>query len=131
MALQPVNPGSAYIAGKNEFVPQIDELIGLNEASDVILVALTEDLLVHAGALLAIGKVVASNGTAPTNMQWQFHHTSGLLDMCDIEIIRYGGNLSSGSCQPVHSCLSVASSLATAGQERIKNTHRRTYARDG
>ena len=127
MALQPINPGSAHIPGKNELVPQIDQLIGANEAANVIRIALTEDLLVHAGALLAIRKVVAAIRTAPTNMQRQFHHTSDLVDICDIKIIRHGGNLSSGSCQPVHSRLSVASSPAAAEQERVKNTHRRIH----
>ncbi len=68
MALQPISPGVAYIPGKNELVPQIDQLVGLNEAANVILIALTEDLLVHAGALLAICKVVAASRTAPTDM---------------------------------------------------------------
>jgi hypothetical protein len=68
MALQPISPGVAYISGKNELVPQIDQLVRLNEAANVILIALTEDLLVHAGALLAIRKVVAASGPAPTDM---------------------------------------------------------------
>jgi hypothetical protein len=37
MALQPFSPGVAYIPGKNELVPQIYQLVGLNEAANVIL----------------------------------------------------------------------------------------------
>ena len=68
MALQPISPGLAHIPRKNELVPEIDQLVGLNEAANVILVALSEDLLIHAGALLAIGKVVSASRATPTNM---------------------------------------------------------------
>ena len=68
MTLQPISPGVTHIPRKNELVPQIYQLVGTNEAANVILIALTEDLLVRAGALLAICKVVAASRAAPTDM---------------------------------------------------------------
>jgi hypothetical protein len=54
--------------GQNQLVPQIDQLIRANESADVVFIALTEDLLVHPGALLTISEVVMARRATPTDV---------------------------------------------------------------
>jgi hypothetical protein len=53
---------------QNQLVPQIDQLIRANKPADIVLIALTEDLFVHAGALLTVGEVVLPRRAAPTDV---------------------------------------------------------------
>jgi hypothetical protein len=42
----PLGPGPAHPPGQGQFLPELQELVEVDEATDVVLVAFTEDLLV-------------------------------------------------------------------------------------
>jgi hypothetical protein len=65
--------------GQDNLVPQIDQFICANEPANVVFIALTENLFVHASALLAISEVVAARRAAPTDVQRQLHYATDLL----------------------------------------------------
>ena len=111
---QPVRPCLAHMAGQNNDVPQIDQVVHINETPNVVFITLSKHLFVHAGALPAISQVVSARRAAPANMQWQLHHAGGFLDPCRIEIVRHCGNLGDGSCQSFRDCLSVPASPGSA-----------------
>jgi hypothetical protein len=81
MTFDPVGPSLADVAGQNQLVPQVDELIDANEPTDVVLVPLSENLFVYPSALPAIGQVVTPNWSAPTDVQRQLDNAGSLRNV--------------------------------------------------
>jgi hypothetical protein len=50
----------AHVPGQYQLIPHIDEVIRTNETTNVVVVALAENLFIHPCSLLAIGKVVVT-----------------------------------------------------------------------
>ena len=63
MTFYPVGPCFADVEWQYQLVPKFDELINSNEPADVVFVPLPEHLLVHPGAIPAIGQVVTPGWT--------------------------------------------------------------------
>jgi hypothetical protein len=59
----PVGPCFADVEWQYQLVPKFDELVNSNEPADVVFVPLPEHLLVHPGAIPAIGQVVTPGCT--------------------------------------------------------------------
>ena len=106
MTFDPVGPSLADVAWQNQLVPQVDELLDSNEPTDVVLVPLSENLLIHASALPAIRQVVTPRWTAPTDVQRQLDNTRSLRKVL-VEILGHRWSLCGRSCKPFHDRLRV------------------------
>lgn len=72
------------MAWEYEVGPELDEVVDVHEAADVVLGSLGEDLLVDQCPVSAVAEVVAARWAAPPDPQWQLddslglHHTDGV-----------------------------------------------------
>jgi len=73
-------PRPAYSARQDQFVPEVEELIDLDVATNVIVGSLAEDLLVDPKPVVAPREVVHLRRPAPADVQGKFHPPVGLLD---------------------------------------------------
>lgn len=58
VAGEPFDPPSTHGRRQHQVIPQVDQLIDVDEVADVVGSALTQHLLVHPDALTTIGQVI-------------------------------------------------------------------------
>jgi len=71
MASEPGDPGSPDVRRKHELAEFVEQHVGVNEASHVVLGPLDEDLLVDHSPLVRVVEVIAELGIAPSDMEGQ------------------------------------------------------------
>jgi hypothetical protein len=66
------------MARDHQLIPEINQLIDVDDPSDILLGALQEDLFIDPGSISTDRKVVATLRAAPPNVRRQYDHTRRL-----------------------------------------------------
>jgi hypothetical protein len=86
----PGRPGHPDMLGKNEFVPERDQLVNLDEPTDVFVCPFLKDLLVDRDEILFLPEVVCPVRGAPTHVRWQVDEAARLLHARAVDVLWNG-----------------------------------------
>jgi hypothetical protein len=70
MVTKPPDPGASDMARQDQLVPEPTELLDVDVPPYVVIVALTQNLLVHATAVPTVVEVVLLQRTTPPDTEW-------------------------------------------------------------
>jgi hypothetical protein len=90
MSAEPRRPRPADVRREHEVIPQGDELLDVDEPTDVVSVAFSKHLFVHPNPVPAIGEVIELGWSAPTNVQRELDNAGGLLDSGISKVLGHG-----------------------------------------
>jgi hypothetical protein len=84
---EPAGPRSTNRPRQHEVIPKVEQVVDVDEKSDVLGGTLSQDLFVHPGAISTVIKVVFLRRSAPTNVQWKLDNPGCLGDRGVIYIL--------------------------------------------
>ena len=87
VALEPAFPSVTDRRRKDQLVPQLNKLIGIDVELHVVLDPLSEHLLIDAGSVGSVGEVVDDRRSAPANMERELNSTSRLDDRWVVQVL--------------------------------------------
>jgi hypothetical protein len=90
MPLEPVDPCPTDRGWQHKLVEHVQQIVGVDESSDIVVGSLAEDLLVDPRPIRSIRHVIHDNGLAPPNMQRQLDPPVDAPTRNKIEILRHG-----------------------------------------
>jgi len=90
MTLEPVDPCPTDRGWQHELVEHVQQLVGVDESSDIVVGAFAEDLLVHPRTIRSVCHVVEDDGLTPPDVQRQLDSPVDASIRNKIEILRHG-----------------------------------------
>jgi hypothetical protein len=90
MPLEPVDPCPTDRGWQHELVEHVQQLVGVDESSDIVVGAFAEDLLVDPGTIRSVSHVINDSGLTPPDMQRQLDSPVDASSRNKIEILRHG-----------------------------------------
>ncbi len=83
-------PRPADVSGQNELVPKAKQLVDVDVAKYVLVVALAQDLLVDPHAVSPLAEVIGLGWAAPTDPKRKLDDPVCLLDRRALDVVRHG-----------------------------------------
>ena len=90
MPLEPVDPCPTDSGRQHELVEHVQQLVGVDKSSDIVVGAFAEYLLVDPGPIRSVRHVIDDDGLTPPNMQRQFDSPVDAPARGKIKILRHG-----------------------------------------
>ena len=127
MAPEPVFPGLTHRRWKDEFVPELNELVRIDVEPYVVLDPLTEHLFVDTGSIGSVGQVVGDRRSAPANMERKLNSPGHLANRWVVQVLGYGYRPCRGP--QFETAVSAPSSLPVYGPQWRARASRHDHAR--
>lgn len=97
MVTEPRDPSPSNVARQDQLVPQPTELLDVYVPPYVVIIAFTQNLLIHAETVSAVIEVVLLGRATPPDTQWQLHDAVCLLDGGAVDVVRNSDRSSAGT----------------------------------